>query len=75
MKPKPDNRKDNVERIQSNINHTIQNIELASDMMDKVDNPKTRQELQKKNERREAALEGMREEIRDEANAREKGYQ
>lgn len=74
MKPKPDNRKDNVERIQKNINHTIQNIELAEEMMDRVDDPKTIRELKAKNERREEALEGMRKEIRDEAIAREEGY-
>ncbi len=75
MKPKPDDRRDNVERIQRNINHTVANIELANDMMGEVDNPKTKQELQGKNERREAALDGMREEIKDEAKARENGYQ
>ncbi len=75
MKPKPDDRRDNVERIQSNINHTVANIELANDMMGKVDNHKTKQELQGKNERREAALDGMRKEIKDEAEAQEKGYQ
>ncbi len=75
MKHKPDDRSDNVEKIQRNINHTIQNIELANEMIDKVDNQKTRQELKDKNEKREAALNGMREEIRDEAKAQEKGYQ
>ena len=75
MKPKPDDRRDNVERIQRNINHTVANIELSNDMMGEVDNPKTKQELQGKNERREAALDGMREEIKDEAKDRENGYQ
>ena len=75
MKHKPDDRSDNVEKIQRNINHTIQNIELANEMIDKVDNQKTRQELKDKNEKREAALNGMREEIRDEVKAQEKGYQ
>lgn len=75
MKPKPDDRSDNVERIQKNINHTIQNIELAEEMMNKVDDPKTKHDLQAKNERREEALEGMRKEIRDEALDRENGYQ
>jgi small acid-soluble spore protein (thioredoxin-like protein) len=75
MKPKPDNRKDNVEKIQKNINHTIQNMELAEEMMEKADSPTIRQELQAKNERRRDALEGMRKEIRDEAQAREKREQ
>ncbi|MEL7658505.1 MAG: small acid-soluble spore protein Tlp [Bacillota bacterium] len=70
MKANPDNRKDNVEKIQRNIDMTIRNMELANDMMEKTDNPKTIKELRSKNERREQALEGLRKEITDEANAR-----
>lgn len=71
MKANPDNRKDNVERIQRNINMTIRNMELADEMMGKADNPKTKEELSAKNEKREQALKGMRGEIKDEADARE----
>lgn len=71
MKANPDNRKDNVERIQRNINMTIRNMELADEMMGKTDNPKTKEELRAKNEKREQALKGMRGEIKDEADARE----
>lgn len=71
MKVNPDNRKDNVERIQRNINMTIRNMHLADEMIDKTDNHKTKEELLAKNERREQALEGLRKEIKDEANARE----
>ncbi len=67
-KPKPDDRSDNVDRIQFNINHTIRNMEAAEDMLSKVDDPTQRRELEEKNERRRDALQGMREEIRDEAN-------
>jgi small acid-soluble spore protein (thioredoxin-like protein) len=70
MKANSDNRKDNVEKIQRNIDMTIRNMELANDMMEKTDNPKTIKELRSKNERREQALEGLRKEIKDEANAR-----
>lgn len=70
MKVNPDDRRDNVEKIQKNIDMTIRNMELADDMMEKTDNPKTINELRSKNERREQALEGMRKEIKDEANAR-----
>jgi len=72
MKPNPDDRSDNVERIQFNINHTIKNMELAEEMIAKTDNPKTKAELEAKNERRRAALEAMRSEIRDEALHRRK---
>lgn len=75
MKHNPDDRSDNVERIQSNINHTIQNIEEAEEAMALTDNPKTKHDLEEKNEKREEALSRMRVEIRDEAIDREKGYQ
>lgn len=71
-KPNPDNRKDNVERIQRNINNTLKNMELAEDMMKLTSSEKTKRELAEKNKRREAALQGMREEIRDEAISRER---
>lgn len=74
MKAKPDNRKDNVERIQRNINNTIKNMELADEMIEKTDDPKMRDVLEEKNERRRASLDAMRSEIRDEAKARERGY-
>ena len=66
-KPNPDNRRDNVDRIQYNINKTIQNMELAEEMIAKTDNQKTKQDLMAKNKRREEALDAMRNEIRDEA--------
>ncbi len=74
MKNKPDDRKDNVDRIQYNIDRTILNCELADEMIEKTDDPKMQQTLKEKNERREEALQGMRTEIRDEALDKEKGY-
>lgn len=71
---KPDDRRDNVERIQKNINHTIQNMRRADKMMEETSDDTMREDLEKKNERREEALKGMRNEVRDEATAREKGY-
>lgn len=75
MKHNPDNRKDNVDRIQRNIDMTIHNIELANEMMEKTSDDKLKKDLEAKNARREQALDGMRSEIRDEAEAREKGLQ
>ncbi len=69
MKVNPDNRKDNVEKIQKNLNATIYNMELANEMIGKTDNPKTKEELGAKNKRREQALNGLRKEIKDEADA------
>ncbi len=74
MKNNPDDRNDNVEKIQNNIDMTIRNMELADELLGKTDNPKTKEELKAKNERREQALQGMRKEIKDEADAREKNY-
>ncbi len=71
MKANPDNRKDNVEKIQKNIDMTIHNMELADEMIEKTDNRKTKEELHAKNERREEALNGLRKEIKDEADARQ----
>lgn len=74
MKNKPDDRRDNVDRIQYNIDRTILNCELADEMIAKTDDPKMKQTLEEKNERRIEALHGMRQEIRDEALDKENGY-
>ncbi|MVB09968.1 Small, acid-soluble spore protein Tlp [Caprobacter fermentans] len=73
MKAKPDDRSDNVERIQENINHTIENMRKADEMMEETPDKGTRETLREKNDRRAKALEGLRSEIRDEAKARGKG--
>ena len=70
MKPKPDDRSDNVERIQQNIDMTIQNMELADELIEKISDPKAKEALREKNDRRRQALEGMRNEIKDEAEHR-----
>ncbi|WP_297426790.1 small acid-soluble spore protein Tlp [Clostridium sp.] len=74
MNNKLDDRTDNVDRIQYNIDRTILNCELADEMIAKTDDPKMKQALREKNERREESLQGMREEIRDEALDKENGY-
>lgn len=74
MKNKPDDRTDNVDRIQYNIDKTILNCELADEMIAKTDDPKMKETLEEKNKKRESALRGMREEIRDEAVDKKNGY-
>ena len=71
-KPKPDDRSDNAEKIEFNIGKTIQNMELAEEMIHKTDDDRMKRVLQEKNKRREDALEGMREEIKDEAKFKKK---
>lgn len=73
-RPNPDDRSDNVEKIQQNIDHTIKNLELAEERMQEASGRKTQEDLEEKNKRRRDALEGMRREIKDEADARDSGY-
>ncbi|QUI21352.1 small acid-soluble spore protein Tlp [Vallitalea pronyensis] len=74
MRHKEDDRTDNVDRIQFNIDKTIQNMNRAEDMMEETDDEKARQALEDKNERRRDALTGMREEIKDEAIDKQDDY-
>jgi len=73
-KPKPDDRRDNVEKIQFNIDNTIKNYNLAEEMIAETDDQNMKKALMEKNKRREESLKGMKEEIRDEAIARENNY-
>ncbi|MCM3788626.1 small acid-soluble spore protein Tlp [Domibacillus indicus] len=70
-RPKPDNRSDNVQKLQEMVQNTIGNIEAAEETM-VFANGKERAAIKAKNERREESIEGMREEIKDEAAARRK---
>jgi small acid-soluble spore protein (thioredoxin-like protein) len=69
---KPDNRADNAAHIQKHIDDTVRNMRKADEMMRASDNEKTVKELSEKNKRREAALDGFRREIRDEAEYQKK---
>jgi len=71
MKPNPDNRADNVDRIQQNIAMTVDNIHRADEMIEKTSDEKMKKTLKDKNERRADALDSMRQEVKDEANASE----
>ena len=67
MKHNPDDRRDNVDKIQFNINHTIENMEMTED-------PRQKKAIKEKNVRRKDALDGFRNEIKDEAEAKEHRY-
>ncbi|KIL72611.1 small acid-soluble spore protein Tlp [Bacillus badius] len=71
-KPKPDDRSNNVERLQDMVQNTIGNMERAEETMMNA-NSEQRQEIEEKNARRRESIAGMREEIKDEATARENG--
>ena len=74
MKTKPDDRSDNVDRIQRNINNTIRNNEIADEIIAKTEDEKTKEDLIAKNQRRDESLTNMRKEIKDEAIDKENGY-
>lgn len=71
LKRNPDDRSDNVEKIQRNINNTMRNIRAADEMLNNTSDDKMREDLIEKNERRRDALESFRREIKDEADYRE----
>jgi len=66
-KPKPDDRRDNVDKLQHMVHDTIENIEESHETL-RYASGKAREQIQAKNERRREAIEGMREEIKDEYN-------
>ncbi|MBS2969115.1 small acid-soluble spore protein Tlp [Metabacillus sp. KIGAM252] len=73
-KSNPDDRSDNVEKLQDMVQNTIENIEKAHDSL-AMANEKDRREIEEKNKRREDSIAAMRSEIQDEAHARESGYE
>lgn len=66
-KPKPDDRSDNVEKLQSMIHHTIENMEAAEESLEFTDSEEQRQQIEAKNERRRESIDSFRSEIKDEA--------
>ncbi|WP_379588428.1 small acid-soluble spore protein Tlp [Oceanobacillus caeni] len=65
FQPNPDDRSDNVEKLQNMIEDTIQNIEKSEETLENASG-EDKQQIMSKNERREEAIEGFREEIKDE---------
>jgi small acid-soluble spore protein (thioredoxin-like protein) len=65
-KPKPDDRSDNVEKLQSMIHDTIENIEAAEESLQFTDSSTQREQIEAKNERRRESIESFRSEIKDE---------
>ncbi|WP_058308219.1 small acid-soluble spore protein Tlp [Gracilibacillus massiliensis] len=65
-RPNPDDRSDNVEKLQNKVQDTIENIEAAHDTM-QFASPEEKEKIVAKNRRREEAISGMRDEIKDEA--------
>jgi small acid-soluble spore protein (thioredoxin-like protein) len=67
LTPKPDDRRNNVDRIQRTIDRTLHNMEMANELIAETTDPRTKEAMEDKNARRGHALEAMRKEIKDEA--------
>lgn len=73
-KPNPDDRSDNVEKLQTMVQNTMKNIEEAEEAA-ACSNEEERQRIHQKNHNREVSIEAMRSEIKDESEARQNGYE
>lgn len=63
--PKPDDRSDNVEKLQSMVQDTIENIRESHDTMENISG-QDKEDIKAKNKRRKESIANMREEIKDE---------
>lgn len=73
QKHHPDDRSDNVEKLQDMVQNTIENIEESEEAAVFCQRGGTGTDP-RKNERRNESIEAMRNEIHDEAEARKNGY-
>jgi small acid-soluble spore protein (thioredoxin-like protein) len=73
-KNKPDDRSNNVDRIQHNISNTIENFHLTKEAIEEADDVEIKQDLEAKNGRREEAINGMKSEMKDESIDKKNGY-
>ncbi|NGP44031.1 small acid-soluble spore protein Tlp [Bacillaceae bacterium SIJ1] len=68
QKPNPDNRADNVDKLQEIAANTSENIRETEERIMRSDHQGEQQNLKKKNEHRKESLEAVRNEIHDEVN-------
>lgn len=71
---KPDDRSDNVEKLQEAVQNTIDNLEESENYLEEHSeelSPDESDALNAKNENRREAISGLRNEIRDEAEFQE----
>lgn len=64
-KVNPDDRSDNVEKLQEMVHNTLENYYEAEEKLDDVSSEE-RENIKEKNKRRKEAIEGFRDEIKDE---------
>ncbi|KUP06758.1 small acid-soluble spore protein Tlp [Bacillus coahuilensis p1.1.43] len=65
-KPNPDDRSDNVEKLQGMVFNTIQNMEKAEESMAYTDSAEQKAAIEEKNEHRRESIDAFRNEIKDE---------
>lgn len=68
-RPNPDDRSDNVEKLQEMIVHTIENMDEAEEALEFA-SPEEKAQIEAKNDRRRESIDAMRSEVKDEARAR-----
>lgn len=68
--PKPDDRSDNVEKLQDMTEDTIENYREAEERLT-FTSGEEHEAIAEKNERRKNAIDGFRQEIKDEARSEE----
>ncbi|WP_368775067.1 small acid-soluble spore protein Tlp [Bacillus aerius] len=69
----PDDRSDNVEKLQDMIENTLENIDESEETMG-LSTEEEKQMIKQKNENRRTSIDAMRSEIKDEEAARKSGY-
>ncbi|MBX7002179.1 MULTISPECIES: small acid-soluble spore protein Tlp [Bacillus] len=69
----PDDRSDNVEKLQDMIENTLENIDESEAAMG-LSTEEEQQMIKQKNENRRTSIDAMRSEIKDEEAARKSGY-
>ncbi|MGC4378448.1 small acid-soluble spore protein Tlp [Fictibacillus sp. Mic-4] len=64
--PKPDDRSNNVERLQQMVENTKENIEAANESLENTMSAEQQEQIREKNKRREESIQSFQNEIEDE---------
>ncbi|MBV6685114.1 small acid-soluble spore protein Tlp [Rossellomorea sp. RS05] len=69
MNHRPDDRRDNAQKLQSMVQNTLENIDKAEESMAFTDSEEQLESIRQKNERRKESIESFRQEIKDESHS------
>ncbi|MGG4547329.1 small acid-soluble spore protein Tlp [Rossellomorea marisflavi] len=67
MNHRPDDRRDNAQKLQGMVQNTMENIDKAEESMAFTDSEEQLESIRQKNERRKESIEAFRQEIKDES--------